>query len=211
MYKLTILFFFLTAFSSTGLMDSYKITFEYDYASYILNINDGELIFENNQPYVTVTPIGDNADNTDKAPPNGSGKIYKITKGATFEEGLKIGAMDGIAAEKIGEMDGVSVEKIGGMDGVSVDKIGEMDDIAVDKIGEMDDVSVEKIGEMDGVSGDKEINPLLFGVKEHQAYEIVLSYALVTVVEKSSKMKTEFPIANGVYLIISDGKFAFFK
>ena len=78
MYKLTILFFFLTAFSSQSLMNSYKITFDNENASYTLEIDNGSLVFENNQPDVTVMTVGDDSADTDKAP-NKHGKVYKIT------------------------------------------------------------------------------------------------------------------------------------
>ena len=150
-YKLTMLFFFLTVYSSQSLTDNYKITFENENASYLLNINNGGLVFENNQPNVTITAIDDNnaADSAQEQPFDSTqeqpfdstqeqpfdstqGKIYKITKGATFEDGLKIGADDNIDVEG--------------------------------KIGEEDDIDIEK-----------EINPLLSDVKDHQAYAIILS------------------------------------
>ena len=174
MYKLTMLFFFLTAYSSQSLMNNYKIVFENEDATYTLKIDNGSLAFENDQPGVTVTADGVNSVDTNKAPfgsaqepPSTSRKTYKITKGATFEEGLKIGGND--------------------------------------------EVAIDKIGAEDGVATDREMNPLLFGVKDHQAYEIILSYELVTVVEKSSKTKTVFPIEDGVYLRISGDKFGLFK
>ena len=192
MYKLAILFFFLTAFNSQSLIDSYHLKFSNENATYTLQIKEGNLIMEN-QPNVTVTAIADNnpITDTDKQ----TNKIYKITKGATFEGGLKIGGTDDI-----------EIEKIGGEDQVEIEKIGETDDIEIEKIGEEDQIEIEKIGEADDVDVEGKI-----GIKEHQAYEIVLSYASVMVVEKSSNEKTTFPIENGVYLIIADGKFAFFR
>ena len=161
MYKLLILFFFLTVFSSQSLMDSYQLKFANENASYILQIKEGSLTMEN-QPDVIVTVIAGNNSDTDKK----TNKIYKITKGSSFEEGLKIGGEDL-----------VSTDKIGGEDIVSI---------------------------------DREMNPL-FGVKEHQAYEIILSYALVRVVEKSTQSTKEFPIADGgIYLKISENKFSLF-
>ena len=175
MYKLTILFFFLTAFNSQSLTDSYQLKFVNENATYILQIKEGNLVMEN-QPDVTVTAIveSNSSINTDKK----TNKIYKITKGATFEEGLKIGAEDEIITKEIGEEDEITTKEIGGEDEIN--------------------------------TGGREMN-LLFGTKDHQAYEIVLSYALVTVVEKSNNEKTIFPIADGAYLIIADGKFALFR
>ena len=90
-------------------------------------------------------------------------------------------------------------------------KIGEDDTMVGAKIGGDDTVIGSKIGGDDAVAGAKEGNLLLFGIKEHQAYEISLGYEVITVVDKSSNEKTAFPIEDGVYLIIADGKFAFFK
>ena len=153
MYKLTILFFFLTAFNSQSLMDSYKITFDNENATYILQIKEGSLVMKN-QPNVTVTAIVENnpAADTDKK----TSKIYKITKGATWQEGLKIGEEDIIIAHR-------------------------------------------------------DMNELLFDEKDHQVYEIILSYNSVIVVETSSKMKAIFPIEGGIYLNVSDGKFVLFR
>ena len=210
MYKLTILFFFLTAFNSLSLTDTYEIIFDNENASYTLDIDNDDLVFEDNQPNVTVTPIGDDSDNTDK-PPSASGKIYKITKGATWQQGLKIGKDDEVAGDRIGGDDAVAGAKIGADDAVAGAKIGEDDEVAGDRIGEDDAVAGAKIGGDDEVAGDKAGNPLLFGIKEHQDYEIMLSYEAIAVVDKSSNQKTAFPIEDGVYLIIADGKFAFFR
>ena len=160
MYKLTMFFFLLTAFSSQGLMDSYKITFNNEDATYTLEIDNGSLVFENNQPNVTVTAIGNDATDTDK---NTVGKIYKITKGATWQEGLKIDKEDVIDTEKIG-------------------------------------------GE-DVIDALREMNALLFGEKEHQAYEIILSYPVITIIEQSSNLKTVFPIGNsGLFISLNVNK-----
>ena len=95
MYKLTILFFLLITYSSQGLITSHKITFENKEATYILHIKEGSLVFENNQPNVTVTTYEEtsSSSNTDKAP-SAPGKNYKITKGGTWQDGLKIGAVN---------------------------------------------------------------------------------------------------------------------
>ena len=211
MYKLTILFFILTAFNSQSLTDDYKITFENEYASYILKINNGDIVFENNQPYVTVTQIGDNVANTDKAPTN-PGKIYKITKGSSFEAGLKIGGMDDIEIEKIGGTDDIEIEKIGETDEIEIEKIGGTDDIEIEKIGETDDIEIEKIEGDDKIDFDGKINLLLSGEKEHQAYYIILSYAVVTIVEKSSNAKQQFVIDDaGLFVYINGDKFNLFR
>ena len=162
MYKLTMLFFFLTVCSSQGLIDHYKIIFDNENASYTLQIEKDCLVFENNQPNVSVIEVGTSGTNTDKNI-NAAGKFYKITKGATFEEGLKIGGEDVI--------------------------------------------DIGKIGAEDIIVALREMNRILFDEKNHQAYEIMLTYDSVTVVEKSSKMKTVFPIEDGVYLNVSEGKF----
>ena len=198
MYKLTMLFFFLTAFNSLSLTDTYEIIFDNENASYTLDIVNDDLVFEDNQPNVTVTPIGDDSDNTDK-PPSTSGKIYKITKGDTWQQGLKIGKDDAVAAAKIGGDDEVAGDRIGADDGVAGDRIGADDAVAGAKIGADDAVAAAKEGS------------LLFGIKEHQAYEISLSYNAIVLVDISSNEKTVFPIEDGVYLIIADGKFAFFR
>ena len=181
MYKLTILFFFLTAFNSQSLMDSYKITFDNENASYILQIKEGNLVMEN-QPNVTITAIVENnpVADTEKPPfDSAQGRVYKITKGATFEDGLKI------RREHATD---------------------------VDKIGEEDAVDIDKIGEEDVVDIDREIDALLFDTKDHQAYEIVLSYALVTVVEKSSNVKQQFAIGdNGLFVYIDRNELSLFK
>ena len=192
MYKLTILFFFLTAFSSQGLMDSYKITFDNENASYTLQIKEGGLVFEN-QPNVTVTAIANSNPSTDID--TKTSIIYKITKGATFENGLKIGEVDeiGVGAKEIGATDEI---------GVGAKEIGESDELdAFKEIGGADEIGV----------GAKEIGSL-FGVGNHQACEIMLSYDLLVVVVKSSNEKTVFPISEkGLYLIISGDKFGLLR
>lgn len=108
MYKLTILFFLLTTYCSQSLTDNYKITFDNENASYTVKIDNGSLIFENNQPDVTVTtPFGSTQEL-----PNSSGKIYKITKGGTWQEGLKIGANDETEMPKIGGNGDTDISKI---------------------------------------------------------------------------------------------------
>ena len=203
MYKLTILFFFLTAFSSQGLMDSYKITFDNENATYTLQIKEGSLVFEN-QPNVTVTAIADSNPSADID--KTTSKIYKITKGASFENGLKIGASDDIDAFKeIGETDDIDAFK----------EIGASDDIdaGFKEIGASDEIDAgfKEIGASDEIDAFKEIGSLL-GVGNHQACEIMLSYELLVVVVKSSNEKTMFPISEkGLYLIISGDKFGLLR
>jgi len=80
-------------------MNNYKIIFESESSTYTLKIENSNLIFENDQPNVTI--ISDSSTDTDKAPfdstqePLGnSGKIYKITKGTNWQKGLKVGETD---------------------------------------------------------------------------------------------------------------------
>ena len=105
-YKLTMLFFILTAFSSQSLTNNYKIIFENENASYILKIDNGSLVFKNDQPDVRVTAVSNNSADIGKV--NTSGKIYKITKGKTWQEGLKIGGDDAVNGFKIGGDDVVN-------------------------------------------------------------------------------------------------------
>jgi len=122
MYKLTILFFFLITYNSQNLTTTYKITFENKEAAYTLQIKEGNLVFENNQPDITVT--ADEKDNRDANTEKETtlGKIYKITKGATWQEGLKIGDTDDISISKIGDTDGIDINKIGETDGIDIDR-----------------------------------------------------------------------------------------
>ena len=209
MYKLTILFFFLTAFNSQGLMDQYQLKFANENATYTLEIKEGSLVMEN-QPDVTVTAIAENNPDTDKAPFDAAqGRVYKITKGATFEEGLKIGEVDEIDAgfKEIGESDEIDAgfKEIGASDEIDAGfkEIGASDDI---------DAGFKEIGAVDDIdAGFKEIGTL-FGIGNHQACEIVLGYELLTVVEKYNNKKTMFAIPEkGVYLIISDDKFGLLR
>ena len=118
MYKLTILFFFLIAFNSQSLTDTYQLIFENKEATYTLQIKEGSLVFEN-QPGIKLKVNSANASNTDNTS-NTKGKMYKITKGTTFEEGLKIGGIDieDAAREKIGAMDieDAAREKVGAIE-----------------------------------------------------------------------------------------------
>ena len=98
-YKLIILSFFLTAFNSQSLINNYKIIFENENATYTLKIDNSSLVFENGQPNVTVTADGNNSSNVDKAS-NTSRNTYQITKGSTWQNGLKIGETDGLFGQK---------------------------------------------------------------------------------------------------------------
>ena len=108
MYKFTMLFFFLIAFNSQSLIDTYQLIFENKDAAYTLQVKEGGLIFEN-QPDVNVKVHNEHTANTS----NTKGKIYKIVKGATFEEGLKIGAIAIDDISKIGEIAIDDISKIG--------------------------------------------------------------------------------------------------
>ena len=209
MYKLTILFSFLTLYSSIGLMDSYKIAFNTENASYTLQIHNGEFVFDDNQPNVTVTYMGDNSADTDKPPLDSTqGKFYKITKGATWQQGLKIGAIDiGDVAGIIGEEDISDIigREIGEEDiGDAAGKIGE-EDISDDvgKIGEEDigdDLGI--IGEIDwGDPVGREIG----GVFDSENL-IILSFEFVAVLDQ----KIEIP-ERGLLVYIKGDKFVLFK
>ena len=176
MYKLTILLFFLITYNS--LIYTYHLKFANKDTTYTLQIKKGSLIM-NNQPDVSIVVYqegNNNSVDTDKGhfdsnqeTQNNLGKIYKITKGSTFEEGLKIGGLDDIYGEG-------------------------------------------KIGGLDDIYGEGKMNSLLFGVKDHQAYQIILSYEFITILEKLSKEKTSIPISeDGVYLNIVGDKFRVFK
>ena len=197
MYKLTILFSFLTLYSSIGLMDSYKISFNNENASYILQIHNGEFVFDDNQPNVTVTYMGGNSADTDKPPlDSNQGKLYMITKGATWQQGLKIGEEDisdpagKIGAEDISDPIG---REIGEEDiGDDLGKIGEED------IG--DDAG--KIGEEDiGDPAGREIG----GVFDSENL-IILSFEFVTVLEQ----KIAIP-ESGLFINIKEDKFILLK
>ena len=187
MYKLTILFFFLTAFNSQSLTDSYQLKFANENATYTLLIKEGNLVMEN-QPDVTVIEKSNPSDDTDKK----TNKIYKITKGATFEEGLKIGGIDIDDVTRIGEID------IDDVDG----KIGEIIIDDVDgKIGGIDIEDVDRIKEN-----------TLFETEDYDAYEIKLGYELVMILEQSTNALQKIDIPeNGFYIYIVGNELILFE
>ena len=188
MYKLTILFFILTAFNSQSLINTYQLIFENKEATYMLQVKEGNLIFEN-QPNVKVKIHGDSASDTEPSS-SAQGKIYKITKGASFEEGLKIGEIDIDDIDRIGEIIIEDIDRIGGIDIEDIDRIGE---IIIDDI-------------------DRIKEDALFKTDDCYAYEIKLGYELVRIIAQSrnSEQKIEIP-ENGFYIYIVGNELILFE
>ena len=152
MYKFAILFLLLITYNSQSLTSTYKLTFENQEAAYTLQVKEGKLVFENNQPNVTITTHeAANSAATTNQMTHEFGKFYKITKGTTWQHGLKIGGMDNIEIVRIGGMDDIEIVRIGGSDDIDIVRIAGTDDIIIINTGDMNPDDIAKIGEMDDI------------------------------------------------------------
>ena len=197
MYKLTILFFFLTAFSSQGLMDVYQLKFENKDATYTLQVNNGSLVFEN-QPDVTVVEYGNAAvDNEQSA----SGKIYKIMPNATWQEGLKIGGMD------IENYSQIGTEIIDDVTRIGAEIIDDYSRIGAVIIEDYSRIGAEIIGDYSRI---KEIAS--FKTEDYDACEIKLGYELIIIKENSINTEQKIEISeNGFYIYIIENELILFE
>ena len=201
MYKFAILFLLLITYNSQSLTSTYKLTFENQDAEYTLQVKEGKLVFENNQPNVTITTheAANSAATTNQTSHN-FGKFYKITKGTTWQHGLKIGDSDGIDIVRIGDTDGIDIVRIAGSD-----------DIIIINTGDMDPDDIAKIGGMDNIEIVREANSLLLEVKDCHDYDISLGFDFITVVEKSTQAIQKVAIPEkGLYINVLGDTFRLF-